>query len=70
MSTYTYVVDHGEESPAVSAGMVLNGGKLQAVQFADALAKLDELEELLLGIQGITECEKTERQINEFLAGK
>lgn len=69
MSTYTYVVDHGEESPAVNAGMVLNGGKLQAVQFADALSKLDALEELLLDIQATTECEKTEQQINEFLAG-
>jgi len=70
MSTYTYVVDHGEESPAVSAGMVLNGGKLKGVQFADALSKLDALEELLLDIQATTECEKTEQQINEFLAGK
>jgi len=34
------------------------------------LSKLDALEELLLDIQATTECEKTEQQINEFLAGK
>ena len=44
MTTYTYEVDHGDESPAITAGMEINGGKLTAVQFDSALARLEKLE--------------------------
>ena len=45
MTTYTYEVDHGDDSPAIKAGMEINGGKLTAVQFDAALARLEKLED-------------------------
>lgn len=50
MSIYTYVVDHGEHNPSVSAGTEVNGGKVIAVQFDDALAQIEELEDRLRAI--------------------
>lgn len=47
MSIYTYVVDHKGATPVVSAAMHVNGGELVAVMFADALKRIDELEERL-----------------------
>ena len=47
MATYTYEVDHGDDAPRVSAGMKLNGGKVTAVQFDAALARLEQLEEIV-----------------------
>ena len=39
MATYTYQVEHGEESPAVGYGEIVNGGKLTAVNFDAQLTK-------------------------------
>lgn len=47
MSIYTYVVNHGKNSPAVGLSTVVNGGQLQAVMFDDAITKLEVAEELL-----------------------
>ena len=47
MSIYTYVVNHEKDSPAVGASTTINGGRLQAVMFDDALIKLEAAEELL-----------------------
>ena len=42
---YTYLVDHGKDAPRVGAQTDVNGGKLQAVMFDDAFARLDAAEE-------------------------
>ena len=55
MATYTYEVDHGDESPAITAGMQINGGKLTAVQFDSALARLEKFEEALHEIAHMSE---------------
>ncbi len=45
MAIYTYEVDHGDDSPAINAGMEVNGGKVTAVQFDSALARLEKIED-------------------------
>lgn len=47
MPTYTYEVDHGNDSPEITAGMEINGGKLTAVQFDSALERADKLQLLI-----------------------
>ncbi len=47
MSIYTYVVDHGDDSPEINASTICNGGKVDSVAFYDALEKLDVVEEKL-----------------------
>ena len=67
MNIYTYVVDHGKDSPRISAGTGVNGGKLQAVMFDDALAKLEAFEDFLAELRGSTTCEQTKYAIDDFL---
>ena len=38
MATYTYEVDHGDESPRIQSGMEINGGRLVAVEFGPVLS--------------------------------
>jgi len=64
---YTYVVNHGDESPSVGAGSDVNGGKLQAVMFDDALLKLEKMEEFLNELREETDCNKTQYSIDDFL---
>ena len=47
MATYTYQVDHGEESPEVGYGTIVNGGKWTAVCFDSQLSKNQMANELL-----------------------
>lgn len=51
MSTYTYVVDHGDKSPSVGGGQQTINGKVTAVSFTDVIANNEqvrtEFEELL-----------------------
>ncbi len=67
MSLYTYVVDHGKENPTIGADDVINGGKLQAVQFDDALARLEEIEIFLNTLRDETKDEQTKYSIDDFL---
>ena len=64
---YTYVVDHGNESPSVGAGSDINGGKLQAVMFDDALLKLEKMEEFLNELSHDTDCARTQYSIDDYL---
>ena len=66
MSIYTYVVNH-KDNPAVSAGTEINGGKLQAVMFDDALAKLEEVEAFLAELRDNTTDEQTKYAIDDFM---
>ena len=66
-SIYTYVVNHGDESPPITAGMKINGGSLEAVQFDDALLKLEEMENFLNEIRDKTSCGQTKYAIDDFL---
>jgi len=50
---YTYVVNHGNETPRVGAGTLINGGRLETVMFADGLIRLEELEEFIKKIRNI-----------------
>ncbi len=67
MSIYTYVVDHGNDNPAVGASTEVNGGKLQGVMFDDALAKLEAVEEFLSSLRDETTCDKTRYAIDDFV---
>ena len=66
-SIYTYVVEHGNERPAVVAKSIINGGKLNAVMFDDALAKLEEMEDFLNELREETTCNQTKFSIDNFL---
>ena len=66
-SIYTYVVEHGNERPAVGAHSIINGGKLNAVMFDDALAKLEAMEEFLSKLRDETSCNQTKYAIDDFL---
>jgi hypothetical protein len=66
MSIYTYVVDHGVDCPRVSASTELNGGKLQAVMFDDALSRLEEVEAFLSELREATTCDQTKYSIDDF----
>ena len=66
MSVYTYVVDHENNNPVISAGDVINGGKLQAVMFDDALLRLEEAEAFLEKLRDDTTCDQTKYAIDDF----
>ena len=51
MAIYTYVVDHGDDSPRIDAGTIINGGKIQGVMFDDGLLRLEEAEEKIEELQ-------------------
>jgi hypothetical protein len=67
MSIYTYVIDHGKESPSVGAKDIINGGKLQSVMFEDGLAKLQALEDFVKELRDTTTCEQTKYAIDDFI---
>lgn len=67
MSIYTYVVDHGNNNPSVGAGTEVNGGKLQAVMFDDALLKLEQMEEFLNNLRDETSLNEVRLSIDDFL---
>jgi hypothetical protein len=64
---YTYVVDHGDESPAIGAGIEINGGILTAVQFNDALERISEFENFLEQLRNETDCDQTRYSIDDFM---
>ena len=59
MAIATYVVEFEGSSPAVSAGTEIMGGKLIGVQFDDALAEIEELQNYI----GDLEAEAGERLV-------
>lgn len=67
MSMYTYVVDHGKDSPAIGAATKVNGGRLQSVMFDDGLAKLEEIEAFLCELRELTTCDQTKYSIDDFM---
>jgi len=67
MSIYTYVVDHENDNPVIGTGDVINGGKLKAVMFADALKRLEEIEEFLAILRDETGCKRTKYSIDDFI---
>ncbi len=67
MNYYTYVVNHGDENPAIGAETVINGGKLQAVMFDDAITKLEAMDAFLETLYKSTNCEKTRYAIDDFM---
>jgi hypothetical protein len=64
---YTYVVDHGNKGPAIGADTEVNGGKLEAVMFDDALAKLEAAEDFINGLRESTSCDQTKYAIDDFM---
>lgn len=67
MSIYTYVVDHEKEDPTIGADDVINGGKLKAVLFGDALAMIEETETFLKELRDETACVKTKYSLDDFM---
>ena len=67
MAIYTYVVDHGDNAPSVGVRSVINGGRLQAVAFDDALAKLAAYEEFVVKLHDTTADPRTQDAIDELL---
>ena len=67
MTIYTYVVDHKDNPPAISAGDTIGGGLLTAVAFYDAMARLEIAEELLTDIIATTDNRTTKHKIQQFL---
>lgn len=47
MAIYTYEVDHGDNSPEITAGMELMGGKLVAVEFGPKITEPDWVEKMI-----------------------
>lgn len=66
MSAYTYIVYH-KDAPDIGANTEINGGKLQAVMFDDALKKLEEIEDLLNELRDNTTDDQTRYSIDDFL---
>ena len=66
MSVYTYVVNH-KDAPAVGANSIINGGKLQAVMFDDALARLEAMEEFIAELRENTTDPQTKYSIDDFI---
>ena len=64
---YTYVVDHGINAPRVGINTEVNGGKVMAVCFDDALQQLEEMREFLEKLGDSTGCEQTNYAIQDFL---
>ena len=62
---YTYVVEHHDQ-PAVGARTIINGGKLNAIMFDDALARLERTEDFINKLRGETSCNHTKDAIDEF----
>ena len=67
VNIYTYVVDHGKYGPTVGSKSIINGGKLNAVMFGDALRRLEEVHEFLAELRGSTMCDKTKFAIDDFM---
>jgi hypothetical protein len=47
MAIYTYVVDHGEDSPRVGLKTTVNGYPVVAVSFYDLSQRIEEVRNLL-----------------------
>ena len=67
MAIYTYIVEHNDPGPAITAGDTINGGKLQAVAFYDAMKNLEEIEQLLSELRDSTSCNQTKYAIDDFM---
>jgi len=67
VSIYTYVVDHEDKNPRVGADEIINGGKLRAVMFDDAIKRLEEAEDFIRSLRDETTCEHTKYSIDDFL---
>lgn len=50
MAIYTYVVDHGEDSPRVGLKSLVNGYPIKAVSFGDQLDKNEKARGLIEGV--------------------
>jgi len=57
MAIYTYQVDHGDDRIKVSAGMTVNGGRVQAVAFEASLDRLSILESALQEVRSSIELD-------------
>ena len=64
---YTYVVDHKDKLPIISASTKVNDGKLVGVLFDDAFAKLEGFKSFLNKLRNETTCDKTKYAIDDFL---
>jgi hypothetical protein len=67
MNKYTYVVNHGDESPRIGAGMEVNGGTLMAVCFCDQLEQNETARDLLEVIFLETDDSNVARKIQKVL---
>ena len=65
---YTYVVEHGNDNPRISAKTIIMGGELIAVMFDDALRRLEEIEIFLHTIRDETTDNQTKYSIDEFMS--
>ena len=73
MSIYTYVVDHGDDSPAIHANMDINGGRCIGVTFDNLQDQAELMEEKLNRISEVVDhidCFDTKHVINQILAGQ
>ena len=66
MNIYTYVVNHGNKTPSVGAGTIINGGKVEGLMFADAITKLNEAEEFMDKLRDETTDDQTKYAIDDF----
>lgn len=67
MSIYTYVVNHGNKSPAVGLKTRVNSDPVEAVMLGDGLAKLEEMEDFINALRDATKCDQTKYAIDDFL---
>ena len=68
MAIYTYVVDHGMESPRVGLKTEVNGGKLLVVAFDDLSKRFEELEDFVRKLRDETTDMQTAYGIDEYFA--
>lgn len=67
MAIYTYVVDHGMDSPRVGLKTEVNGGQLLVVSFDDLAKRYEELEAFVLKLRDETSDEQTRYSIDDFM---
>jgi hypothetical protein len=68
MAVYTYVVDHGMDSPRVGLKTEVNGGQLIVVAFGDLAKRYEELEDFVRKLRDETTDMQTAYGIDEFFA--
>ena len=67
-TVYTYVVDHGNESPRIGGGDTVNGGKILKVAFdSDVIDKIFNIQNIWDACDGCTLSKKDFERLDKAI---